>query len=67
MSSRAIRCFVWYLFNDTIGSPSNYIVMKENIQAITDAVVWKIEYDHFLALLDQVEGGAFGDIEKYRD
>ncbi len=32
------------------------IPSKENIQAITDAVVWKIEYDHFLALLDQVEG-----------
>lgn len=29
---------------------------KENFQAITDAVVWKIQYDTFQELLQQVEG-----------
>lgn len=29
---------------------------KENFQAITDAVVWKIEYDDFQHLLQRIEG-----------
>jgi len=32
------------------------IPSKENFQAITDTVVWKIEYDRFQALLHTVEG-----------
>jgi CRP-like cAMP-binding protein len=32
------------------------IPSKENFQAITDVVVWKIEYDIFQELLDKVEG-----------
>ena len=32
------------------------IPSKENFQAITEAVVWKIEYDRFQELLQKVEG-----------
>ena len=32
------------------------IASKENFQAVTDAIVWKIEYDRFQELLHRVEG-----------
>ncbi|AEV97033.1 cyclic nucleotide-binding protein [Niastella koreensis] len=32
------------------------IASKENFQAVTDAIVWKIEYDRFQELLHNIEG-----------